>query len=170
MTQDEWKCDNWQLNYLPNRNETLLSSYNNQQCNIAYNMNMSGSGYLVDSRSLLITGAWNPGCAARSALYQSQLRCAPRDAPPPTIYSLISYLTLLPPTHCSSDGLTYDSTNLFVWNRFRPETVAQLNVFYLNGYVKQTILVKNNASSPPVISVFLNHFENSILIFIVTDV
>lgn len=143
---------------------------NNVICNVAYNMKMSDSGYLVDSRSLLVTGAWSPGCAERCALYQSRLRCALRDAPPPSIYSLISYLTLPPPTHISSDGLKYDSTKLFVWNRFRPETVAQRNVFYLNGYVKQTILVKNNASSPPVISIFLTHFENSISIFIVTDI
>lgn len=143
---------------------------NNVKCNVAYHMNMSDSGYLVDSSSLLITDAWSPRCVVLRAPYQSQLRCALRDALPPSIYSLISYLTLPPPTHCSSDGLTYDSTKLFVWNRFRPETVAQRNVFYLNGYVKQTILVKNNASSPPVISIFLIHFENSISIFIVTDV
>lgn len=137
---------------------------NNVICNVAYNMNMSDSGYLVDSRSLLITGAWSPGCAVRRALYRSQLRCILRDAPPPSIYSLISYLTLPPPTHCSSDGLRMIQLNYLF------ETVAQRNVFYLNSYVKQTILVKNNASSPPVINIFLIHFENSISIFIVTDV
>lgn len=164
MTTDSWTT-------YRNRNETLQqcrprTTTNNVICNVAYNMNLSDSGYLVDSRSLLITGAWSPGCVGRCALYQSQLRCA---LPLFIVLSPIS-LSPPPPTHCSSDGLTYDSTKLFFWNRFRPETVAQLNVFYLNSYVKQTILVKNNASSPPVISVFLIHFENPIFIFIVTGV